>query len=354
MRLVLSLLLAAFLAPAASAYEPESGAWWNPAESGTGYYIEIQDNFLGFMAFSGDTNGRAKWFTSVGFLDYTNTGVSFQGDLVSYRNVQRAGGPYTGRPTAEPSFGTLRIVFDPDDNRRATLTWPSGHTIPIQRHEFYFERPEDPAGVTASTLKMLGEWQVTIDLSSNPDVDYPYSADVLVLDDYGWDSGVKAWAYEGCRPDDAQIGGCSNFALDNHDAAGYFASPTSEFPTGAQIIVVKDGYYNGVMWYALYELAIGTNDGSGLLTLYPCYNTPCTTNPYQYAAYPVRAFRSASRTFVQEGAGPAKRAGRGGGLAALLDAQGALPAGAKAVPPENAARAARLAQIRMLEARLGD
>ena len=350
MRLVLSLLLlAAFLVPAAHAYEPESGAWWNPAESGTGYYIEIQDDLLGFMAFSGDTDGRAKWFTSVGFLNYTNTGVSFQADLMSYRNVQRAGGPYTGRPTAEPGFGTLRIVFDPNDNRRATLTWPSGHTIPIQRHEFYFIRPEDAAGVGAATLKMLGEWQVTVDLATNPDASYPFTADVLVLDDYGWDSGINAWTYEGCRPDDAQVGGCSTFALNNHDAVGYFASPTTDFPAGAQVIVVKDGYYNGVMWYVLYELAIGTNDGSGLFTLYPK-----NANPYAYPAYPTRAFRSASRTFVQEGVGPAKRAGRSEGLAALLDAQGALPVAAKAVPVENAARAARLSQVRMLEARLAD
>lgn len=349
MRLVLSLLLAAFLLPAAHAYEPESGAWWNPAESGTGYYIEIQDNLLGFMAFSGDSNGRAKWFTSVGFLNYTNTGVSFQADLMSYRDVQTAGGAYHGRPTPEPSLGTLRIVFDPNDNRRATLTWPSGHTIPIQRHEFYFVRPEDGGGVGAATLKMLGEWQVTVDLATNTSASFPFTADVLVLDDYGWDSGIGAWTYEGCRPDDAQVGGCSTFALTNHDAVGYYEAPSTEFPAGAQVVVLKDGPYNGVVWYVLYELAIGTNDGSGLFTLYPK-----NANPYNYPAYPARAFRSASRTFVQEGKGPAKQGGRSQSLAALLDAQGALPVAAKAMPPENAARAARLAQIRALEARLDD
>lgn len=347
MRLLFALLLAAFLAPAAHAYEPESGAWWNPAESGTGYYIEIQDNLLGFMAFSGDPNGRAKWFTSVGFLNYTDTGVSFQADLFSYQNVQPAGAPYAGRPTAEPSLGALRIVFNPNDNRRATLTWPSGRSIPIQRHEFYFERPEDTGGVTASTLKMLGEWQVTVDLSTNTSASFPFTADVLVLDDYGWDSGVNAWTYEGCRPDNAQIGGCSQFALDNHDVVGYFGAPSSDFPAGAQVIVLKDGYYNGVMWYVLYELAIGTNDGSGLFTLYPK-----GTNPYSYPAYPTRAFRSASRTFVQEGKGPAKHGGRSASLAAQLDAQGALPVAAKTVRPENAGRAARLEQVRQLEARL--
>ncbi len=97
----------------------------------------------------------------------------------------------------------------------------------------------------------------------------------------------------------------------------------------------------------LYQLAIGTNDGSGLFTLYPK-----GTNPYSYPAYPTRAFRSASRTFVQEGKGPAKHGVRSASLAAQLDAQGALPVAAKTVRPENAGRAARLEQVRQLEARL--
>lgn len=354
MRFFALVLIAIFGAGAAQAYEPESGAWWNPAESGTGYYIEIQDNLLGLMVFSGDTDGRAKWFISTGFLKYESTGVSYQGELLSFRDVQPAGqSRYPGAPTAEPSFGTLRIAFDPDDNRRATLTWPSGHSIPIERQEFYLVRPEDNPGTTANTLKMLGEWQVVVDLSTNNDAAFPFTADVLVLDDYSYDNGVKAWTYEGCRPDDAQVGGCSDFALTNHDAVGYYVAPTTAFPTGNQAIVVKDGPYQGVMWYALYELAVGTNDGSGLFTLYPR-----GANPFNYPAYRARTFRSASRTFVQEGTGPAKQGekpGREAGLAALLDAQGALPVAAKSVSPENAARAAALLPvIRALEARLGE
>ena len=63
----LSLVVALVAAPA-QAYTPESGIWWNPAESGSGYVIEIQDNFMALGYYGGDAQGRATWWTSAGFL----------------------------------------------------------------------------------------------------------------------------------------------------------------------------------------------------------------------------------------------------------------------------------------------
>ncbi|MCB1567576.1 MAG: hypothetical protein KDI69_01980 [Xanthomonadales bacterium] len=339
MRTHLSLLLAgivAMVSHTASAYEPESGLWWNPAESGTGYQIEIQDDMLAITVYGGAPGGVAKWYGAAGRLQGN---AYFEADLLSAYNVQVIGQPYFGFPTAEPSYGRLKIVFDPNNNRRATLTWPNGRSIPIQRQEFYFVRPEDDAGVQPNTTRLLGEWQVSIDLSDS-DADYPFSGDVLVFDDYYKDSGD--WYYEGCRPDDAQVGGCSNYALTYHDAVGYFESPT-----GLHVNVVKDGIYNGQQWYALYVMQMGTNDGSGEFTLYPQ-----GANPDNYAAHPARTFRSASRTFVQEGVGPAKRNKRGpdGGLAAQLAGQGVLNVRAKSVARFD--RAALAPVIRKLEAKL--
>lgn len=357
MRFLATLLigcLAVFAFDEARAYEPESGLWWNPSESGTGYAIEVQDDFMSVAVYGGAQNGYAKWYTAAGRLDYSGGGVRFEADLLSFYNVQAMGQAWSARPTREPSYGRLRIVFDTSNNRRATLTWPNGRSLPIRRHEFYFQRPEDTGGVTSNTLKMLGEWQIVSDISSNLEASFPFTADVLVLDDYGYDNApsLRTWVYEGCRPDDGQVGGCSNYALSNHDAFGFFEAPSNDFPNGVQVIVLKDGSYDGRMWYALYELAIGTNDGSGWFTLYPQ-----DADPYDYDAYPTRAFRSASRTFVEEGSGPAKQAdeisGRVGGLAAQLAAQGALPAKAKAISDARAERAAaRLPLIRALEARL--
>lgn len=335
---LLAIVATAFTISAAQAYEPESGLWWNPAESGTGYTIEVQDDFMSVTLYSGSQTGQAKWYIAAGLLDRN---AYFEADLLSFYAVQPIGKPYQGEPLIEPSYGRLKIVFDPNNNRRATLTWPNGRTVPIQRQEFYFVRYEDTVGVWPEVTRMLGEWQVTIDLSSTGEA-YPFSGDVLVFDDYARDS--NGWYYEGCRPDDAQVGGCSNYALTYHDAVGYF-----EAPTGLHLSLVKDGIYGGQQWYALYLMQMGTNDGSGEFVLYPK-----GANPDNYDAHPARTFRTASRTFVQEGVGPAKhnKPGPAQGLSSQLAAQGVLPLPAKTAAQSRFDRSALMPRIRDLEARL--
>lgn len=342
--------LVALVTHQARAYEPESGQWWNPSEPGIRYLIEIQDDWLSLVVAGGAPNGQAKWYFAQGRLDGN---ARFDATLRSYKGIQSIGQAFAGRPEIESTLGRIRIDFNPDNNWRARLTWPNGRGVSIRRYDNYFKRTEDAGGVTSNTLKMLGEWQIVTDISSNTAASFPFTADVLVLDDYAYDNApsLRTWVYEGCRPDDAQVGGCSNRALTNHDAYGFYEAPSNDFPAGVQVIVLKDGPYSGNMWYALYELAIGTNDGSGWFTLYPQ-----GANPYDYPAYPTRAFRTASRTFVQEGVGPSKQLddgnGREGGLATQLAAQGALPAPAKSAMRKRADSAERLALIRALEARL--
>ena len=50
-----------FLGTCASAMSPESGIWWNPNESGSGYVIEIQDNTLSFTTYTYEPNGIPLW-----------------------------------------------------------------------------------------------------------------------------------------------------------------------------------------------------------------------------------------------------------------------------------------------------
>ena len=284
-----SLSLASLLAAsAAHAYTPESGIWWNPAESGTGVVIEVQDNFMVVAAFVGDAQGKAIWYTAGAFL----TGnARFDGSLDLTVGSQCPGCAYTGFPTVQAGAGgTVRIVFDQNDPTKASLTWANGRTIPIERYPFYLKRPEDGAGVTVQTTKMLGEWQAVMDFSSSSASSFDYYGDVWVFDDFELEDGV--WYYDGCRPDNSQVGGCSQNALAFHSASGYYDSAAK-----LQVIVVDDSNAN----YALYLVEAGTNDGEGEITVYPKGQ-----NPSNYNAYPMRAFRSASRTFVQEGTGPSK------------------------------------------------
>ncbi len=339
MRAAILWLVTAFsFASAANAYTPETGLWYSPGEPGSGMNIEIQDNVLGLTIYAGDAQGYPIFYTAAGLLDGN---AYFEAELYRYDRIQCIGCPPGPEPDYYDDVGMVRIVFDPNDNTRATLTWPNGRSIAIRRFIYGYLRGDDPVTFPSDAAKMLGEWNITVDLAES-DAGYPFTADVLVLDDYYWNSSKNRWFYEGCRPDDAQIGGCSQYALDNHAAEGFFESPT-----GWQVIVVEDGIYNGVLWFALYELQIGTESGSGWFTLYPNGG-----NPGSYEGYPARAWRSASRTFVETGEGPSKAAStkRQEGLGSVLLAHGAptAKAGASARP----ATAARTDIIRALEARL--
>ena len=62
-RLLCTLALVAFAwAAPVRAFTPENGFYWNPAEPGRGYNIEIQDNFLALTVYAFAANGQAAGF----------------------------------------------------------------------------------------------------------------------------------------------------------------------------------------------------------------------------------------------------------------------------------------------------
>jgi hypothetical protein len=337
----LSLAAAAFCAAApAQAYTPESGTWWNPNEPGTGIFIEVQDNFLVAAAFLGDANRNPIWYTATNFL----TGnARFDGTLDLTRNVQCPGCLFPGPAnTTEGAGGTIRLIFDPNDPTKAQLTWGNGRTIAYERFPFYLKRPEDPSGVPLKATMMLGEWQMVMDFSESSASSFAYYGDVLVFDQYEFDNPTGRWYFDGCRADDSEVGGCSNNALAFHSASGFYNTSSK-----LHAIVVDDSRDN----YALYLIETGTNSGSGEITVYPKGR-----DPSNYDSYPMRSFRTASRTFVEEGTGPSKAAPFDAAAKVTGIADRLAPAG---IQPRDAApatskfdRAALLPEIRALEAKL--
>jgi hypothetical protein len=286
------LMLSCLLASAgAMAYTPESGIYWNPDEPCSGYTIEIQDNLLVLSFYGGDETGQPLWYTAVGFL--TGNALFSNKPLDLTIGSQCAGCAYPGLPTVQAGVGgTVSLTFDPDDNTRATLTWGNGRTVQIERYAFYLKRPEDGAAPPLEATKMLGEWQVVADFSESATADFPYYGDVLVFDVLDFDAPTSEWYFDGCRADNSQDGGCSENALAFHSASGYY-----DESNGLHVVVVDDSTDT----FALYLNQTGTNAGEGEITVYTK-----GSNPANFAAYPVQAFRTASRTFVQEGVGPSK------------------------------------------------
>ncbi len=288
-RLPLLALLALFFAISpARAYTPESGVWWNPSEPGTGLILELQDNFLAVSLFVGTPGGTPTWYTSTGFL----TGNAlYQGTLDYFPGAQCIGCGF--RPTTrQPGVGgAIRIAFNANNPALATLTI-GGRITAIERFRFYFKRPEDEQrlpGVSANLTRMMGEWQAVLDYSTGNQGAASYFGDVLIFDNLDFDSAGDY--VDGCRPAESLGGFCSDADLDlRYAVAEYVAADDSH------VIVVE----NSSTTFASYFIELDTNEFRGEISVYTR-----GTNPSVY--FPARGFRSASRTFVEEGTGPSRK-----------------------------------------------
>jgi hypothetical protein len=133
------ILLAAGPARAA----PEVGWWWNPNESGRGFFVESQNGIIYLAGYFYEADGRATWLVSGG----PNTDAyNYQGRLLAYRNGQTLTGDY--KPPSTPTdAGPVSIKFS--DDTHGTIVWPGG-TIPIVRQIF--------GGESADTAPEGGWW----------------------------------------------------------------------------------------------------------------------------------------------------------------------------------------------------
>ncbi len=362
-RLALATGLALTATSAAFAYTPESGFYWNPEEPGTGVLIEIQDNFLFLNGLLFLPDGSPTFVTSQGFLDdnamrFVSTGDPGDGSSVNtFRGGQCLGCAFTGPPQIFlGSEGPVEIVFDPEDPSRASLTW-GGRTTSIERFQFGLVRSTDAAPV--SITKMLGEWNTTLDFSTNAQNEgRRFDGDVLVVDQLDSAMSGGEFSFEGCRPEDSLVGFCSDAAFDSDELAGSF-----DAATGRHMMLVNNGRADpdGSDSCLLYDVRVGSNvftggldgdlDGSndGGVTSYACG----ADNVMDLDAYPVRGFRSASRSFVEDGSGPAQDFPKINALQRQFPVSAVRAIATPLTSAEEADRSRRTAQVRELEQRLG-
>ena len=125
--ITLLLLLSAFARPV-SAFTPESGFYWNAAEAGRGFTIEIQDNFLFMIGYVYRQDGSSTFITTQGLMQGN---AAYQGVLDTFSNGQCTGCPYNGFPNIQPgSAGPVSIVFTSETT--ATMTWNGGGPPPTR------------------------------------------------------------------------------------------------------------------------------------------------------------------------------------------------------------------------------
>ncbi len=126
---LLSLVACLCAPPGFAQSAPEVGWWWNPNESGRGYFIESAGGIMYLAGYFYEGDGRATWLIAGG----PNADPSFfQGRLQSFSHGQTLFGDYKP-PAPAVDAGPVTVRFT--DNRTGTITWPGG-TIPIQRMSF--------------------------------------------------------------------------------------------------------------------------------------------------------------------------------------------------------------------------
>ena len=111
---------------------PETGIWWNPAESGRGFALEIQAGTMFLGGYMFDASGNPIWYSS-GQTPMTDA-MTYIGTWNQYGNGQTMTGSYQPATLVNPNVGTVRIEFSNTEN--ATLTLPDGRQIPITRFRF--------------------------------------------------------------------------------------------------------------------------------------------------------------------------------------------------------------------------
>lgn len=315
--LVAAFCAALSVAAPARAFTPESGWWWNPQEPGSGVQIEIQDNFLALSAYAYTTSGPATWFTAQGLM----TGNSrFSGQLDAFSGGQCIGCAYRAPSPSLGAGGPIAIEFLTETT--ANLTW-GNRTMRIERFDFYLTRgAADP-----KTELMLGEWQIVIDFYDRDDSfeRFPYFGEVLAIETL--DVTRSPDQFKGCRPRTSlRPGRCTTTEIRNHDVAGFYDAAEGEHVI--LVTDVQDDDTDDLVFFAYYAKT-GTYQFDGVMEV--CGFNRCGLANARY--YPVRGFRSASRNFVQNGAGPSssdKAAPRATGSLArqIADANGGvMPAG---------------------------
>jgi hypothetical protein len=115
-----------------TSFTPQAGFWFNPAESGRGYVIEIHGSNLFIGGFMYDTNGNAIWYAS-GPAAMVN-GTTYINKWEQYGGGQTLTGNYVAPTIVNSDVGALTIQFTSATS--GMLTLPTGTVIPISRFPF--------------------------------------------------------------------------------------------------------------------------------------------------------------------------------------------------------------------------
>lgn len=110
---------------------PVTGVWWNPSESGRGWEIEAQGNYVYMNGYMYDNYGNPTWYAVLATM--SQPGV-YTGTLIEFAGGQYFNGPHYFPYVINSNVGTVELSFI--NPQRGYLKLPNGRTTQIQRFPY--------------------------------------------------------------------------------------------------------------------------------------------------------------------------------------------------------------------------
>jgi hypothetical protein len=110
---------------------PETGWWWNPNESGRGFFIEWQKGYADIAGYMYDDAGNPTWYIAV---YETPNPLTLTGSWWTFANGQSMSGAYRAPTQTSSTFAPLTVAFTSPTT--AVMTLPNGRTTNLVRQRF--------------------------------------------------------------------------------------------------------------------------------------------------------------------------------------------------------------------------
>ncbi len=149
MKRILSAVCMFLIFTGARANLPESGWYWNPQASGSGFNIELQDDKLFLSAFTYDTQGRNVFYTAGGVFNVNASTLT--STMYATSSGQCFGCPYSAPVTT--ALAPVEVYFPTTRTARVRVFLSPG-TAEINLVRFNFGYPNGP------THEHLGVWSI--------------------------------------------------------------------------------------------------------------------------------------------------------------------------------------------------